>query len=197
MAAPAVGQQQSWWQCLLIYPTLAVAVLTAAPTWIDKLSAFAANVPSYREAREQDEYWRTRHACIAAPFEWSRDTDVGRLEAKVCAPGDVMLTRVMPREGEETYRWVRLIGPEETGGFSLIPAAHAQTTTPPAPSGGSAKGTSNTQQVQVANSAQREVAVTRQEGSECLTERIDTYTGKVISRQIAPCTPANQPGKPN
>lgn len=193
IAAPAMGQQQSWWQQILIYPALVIALIGAAPTWIEKISSAMNNVPSAKDAREQAAYWKSHAACIAAPFEWSKRTEAAGLRAKVCAPGDVILTHVQPVRGDEYYRWLPLARPSVGPGFGLISEASAQ----PAPQGQPQSPQPQGTPIRTEQISKREVLVTRQLGNECRFERIDTFTGQVLSRDVGTCPKPEAAARPN
>jgi hypothetical protein len=97
-----------WWQYLLIYPTLVVSVLTAAPQWLDKFQALANNVDSggYREAKLQKDLYAKNLDCTTAPFDWYLNPNNVNLDATICESGDI---------------YVRASSPNKPGSFYFVP----------------------------------------------------------------------------
>ena len=54
-----------WWQWMLLYPSLAVTIVTAVPTWIDHVQAMKIGVNSrdLAQAQEQRRLWETNLEC--------------------------------------------------------------------------------------------------------------------------------------
>lgn len=184
-----------WWQWVLVYPTLALSLFSAAPTWIDKYWA-PEGATSASEAEKQNRLWQKNAACAALPFKGFRNPSNIAVDATICNSGDILVQAVTP-ENRQVYRWFAiedvLPKPDESG---LIPPAHASTptarlSTPP--------GT--TQQQPTIKLAQFQVTVLCQAFNGrflkrristpqgCFDEVIDTYNGAVVARNPSPCVP--------
>jgi hypothetical protein len=94
-----------WWHWLLIYPTLGVSILTAAPQWIDKLQALKNNVRDrdYREAEEQRALYAKNLTCTTAPFDWFLNPDNVNLDATICESGDIYVRASAPGRPAAVY----------------------------------------------------------------------------------------------
>jgi hypothetical protein len=94
-----------WWHWLLIYPTLGVAILTAAPQWFDKIQAFTNNVRDrdYREAEEQRTLYAKNLTCTTAPFDWYLNPDNVNLDATICESGDIYVRASAPGRPAAVY----------------------------------------------------------------------------------------------
>src|SRR5207249_10423113 len=54
-----------WWQWMLLYPSLAVTIVTAVPSWIDHVQAMKIGVSSrdLAQAQEQRRLWEANREC--------------------------------------------------------------------------------------------------------------------------------------
>ena len=109
-----------WWQWLLIYPALAISLLTAAPQWIDKLQALANNVQnrSYVEAMEQHDLYEKNLSCTTLPFDWYSTPDDVDVDATLCDSGDLYVRAQTPDRKQFTYfvPLERVTGTTKSGG---------------------------------------------------------------------------------
>src|SRR5215468_3222486 len=98
-----------WWQWVLLYPTLAITLISAVPTWIDHLRAWQIGVSrrDLAQAQEQNRLWRDNLECTKAQefqrIKTKRNMEVG---AEVCPSGDVLLSLKRPEAEQPTFRWV-------------------------------------------------------------------------------------------
>ncbi len=127
------AQPRPWWQWLLLYPTAAVALFSAAPQWVDRgLAVYhGTNRPSYAAADRQRALWLKNMPCSQAPFAWYNNPRNVRIDATICDSGDVLIRASTP-ENQNYMEWVALdqiLGAEPGAGMSLIPEARAATMT--------------------------------------------------------------------
>jgi hypothetical protein len=184
-----------WWQWLLIYPTLALSLVAAAPDWIDKFRA-PAGAERASDADKQNRLWQKNAACAALPFKGFLNPSNIAVDATICNSGDILVHAVTP-DNAQIYKWFGLddVLPRaiETG---PIPSAHAATlTTLVSPPFGTVQQPSfRLAQFQVNVICQRFNGryLTRRISTPqgCFDEVIDTYNGAVVSRNPAPsCAP--------
>lgn len=98
-----------WWQWILMYPTLLVAIIGAIPKYSDWIRAFVWQIPTgtVELAKEQLRLWNDN-------FECSKEKDVECIEtpanykigAIVCPTGDVLVKVDSPEEKNPFYRWI-------------------------------------------------------------------------------------------
>ena len=125
---PEAGEKpRQWWQWFMLYPTVAVALLTALPTWIDKgLAVYhGTKTSSYAESDKQRALWRKNLSCSASPFSWYSNPRNVKVDATICDSGDVFVRAATP-DNQNFFEWVDLdavVGASEGG--SLIPKANA------------------------------------------------------------------------
>ena len=83
-----------WWQWVLVYPALAITVMSALPTWVQQVQAVRLGVTrgDVPNAEEQNKLWQKNLKCAKAQeiqrIRTSRNTEIG---AQVCPSGHVLL----------------------------------------------------------------------------------------------------------
>jgi hypothetical protein len=158
---------EKWWQWLLVYPGLAVALIQVV---VDYLKS--------QEGKQQVALWTKNISCIEAPFAGVLNEFNVQTSATICKSGDVLVRFIAPGD-KRAYRWVpvELFGLRSAGTFSLFSNAMAQTSS------------SLQQQWVVCQWTQPNGWVVRrvkeQEG--CFNEYIWAATGEVRRREPVDC----------
>lgn len=176
---------KQWWQWLLLYPSFAVALLTAGPQWYDKISGFRIGVRSAAEAERQAQLWQKNASCVGLNSEGYLSPSKVAVDATICNSGDILVRAVTPQKAE-IYRWLALddvVSAKKSGGF--IPTAEAATLTLSQPS----LSLALLQTVLCTRSDGRYLTRRVQTSEGCFDEVIDTFTGALVSRRPAPCVP--------
>jgi len=174
----------TWWQWMLLYPSLVATLITAVPTWIDHIQAANIGVKAsdLALAKEQKRLWEANLACTQAQeiqrIRTTRDTEVG---AQVCPSGDVLVQLKRPRADQTIYRWVSARTLEQEASLLFHPAAAY------ASPGGTvvAQGPQSV----VNQRWLREGMLKRRvrQGGGCVDLVINTYTGSVNSQVPVAC----------
>jgi len=187
---------QRWWQWVLVYPTLALSLASASPNWFNSVKSYFVGVPDAHEAERQAALWQKNRMCASLPSQGSQAGNV-LLDATICASGDI-LVHAVTAEKAEIFKWLPLADvipvPGADGG--LIGTAHAATLSDHVRS---ALGTTAKTPVRLAM-LQVVVICSRIDGGRylhrriqtpqgCFDEVIDTFTGSLLSRNAAPCSP--------
>jgi hypothetical protein len=124
--APSARTAATWWQWMLLYPSLVATLLSAVPTWLDHIQAANLGVKTsdLAQAKEQKRLWETNLACARAQeiqrIRTTRDTEVG---AQVCPSGDVLVQLRRPTADQTIYRWVSARTLEQEASLLFHPAA--------------------------------------------------------------------------
>jgi hypothetical protein len=124
--APSARTAATWWQWMLLYPSLVATLLSAVPSWIDHIQAANLGVKTsdLAQAKEQKLLWETNLACTRAQeiqrIRTTRDTEVG---AQVCPSGDVLVQLRRPSADQTIYRWVSARTLEQEASLLFHPAA--------------------------------------------------------------------------
>lgn len=105
-----------WWQWLLVYPGLAIALIQVA---VELIKA--------GEGKQQVALWTKNISCLETPFAGVLNEFNIRTSATICKSGDVLVRFIGPSD-KRAYRWVpvELFDVRSAGTFSLISNAMAQ-----------------------------------------------------------------------
>lgn len=184
---PTEVNPQKWWQWILVYPALAIALLGSIPTFKELYESISLGVEygSSKKAKDQREMWEKNLECTAAPFDWLRTSKNVMVDATICPSGDVFV-RVKAPENKQFYEWVAVDSFfKRTTSISLISSAIAA---------------EESNEILIAQFGiqvicqrwmdrvmlLRRVAVP---GQGCFDEVVNTYSGMVVSQRPAPCDP--------
>jgi hypothetical protein len=189
-AGEAKGGPAKWWQWVILYPTLAISIISAAPQWVDKAQAAFNGVKDrgWEEAKQQQEAWRSNLTCSAAPFDWYSTPENLKVDATICNSGDIFVRVQTPKQGN-FYQWVLLksiVKDEKTASLPFVSSAYASDTT--------WRTEGSYQVAQAANvvcqafqpdgrTLKRHVSTPQG----CFDEYVDTYTGQVTRREQVQC----------
>ena len=116
-----VAQPRKWWQWLLLYPGLLIALLGAVPTYMELVKSYRLGVPFGQsfDAQEQNRLWQENFQCIQnATFSIITNKHNVEIGSAVCASGDVLLQGKRPESNQQQFRWVswRKVAPSEALG---------------------------------------------------------------------------------
>ena len=177
--------EKHWWQWLLLYPSFAVALLTAGPQWYDRFNGYLLGVQSASQAEKQAQLWQRNASCVGLNSNGYLSPRNIAVDATICNSGDILVRAITP-EKDEIYRWLALddIVRKKSSG-RLIPAAEATSLLFTE----SALQTVLHQTVLCTKTDGRYLTRRIQTPEGCFDEVIDTYTGTLVSRKPAPCTP--------
>src|SRR5215471_11441859 len=100
-------QSRKWWQWLLLYPTLTVAIIGAVPQYTSVAKAHFYNVPIKQvfSAEMQNELWNKNADCLleAHPAQVAIQEHI-LVSVSACASRDV-LVRIRYPGDKDLYRW--------------------------------------------------------------------------------------------
>ncbi len=103
------GGHLKWWQWILMYPALAIAILGSVPTWGEIIKSIQLGVPfgQSSHADEQNRLWQENFECtrIKNPttIMTEHKVEIGSL---VCESGDVLLSGKRPEWDYPQKRWI-------------------------------------------------------------------------------------------
>ncbi len=186
--------RKSWWQWLLLHPTLPAALVplvlaawAGIPQVLQWWAARELNVPTSELARtlEQKRAWETNWECLRTEIQQVtlNSPATYTISLQACRSGDILLALTpLHAPANPTYEWIltrKLLLTPKTS-FSFTTTAWAQGASP---SGAApirvidvrAQGRNVVRRLQLANNA-------------CIDETVDTATGRRLSSNSAPCT---------
>lgn len=183
---------QPWWQWLLVYPTLAVTLVTAVPTYFEKFKASRIGVAQQELARaiERNRLINKNIDCMLAPIDWVETANRTRVDATICYnTGDILVRMSWGKDNQfmdvvsnDGIRAAAEKEEKQRASSALISTANA------AP--GRIEGPFAAQEQVI---CQRWLAEGRllqriQSPEGCFDQIVNTYSGVVESRQPAPCS---------
>jgi hypothetical protein len=182
-----------WWQWVILYPTLAISILSAAPQWVDKAQAMFNGVEDrgWEEAKQQQDAWRANLTCSAAPFDWYSTPENLKVDATICNLGDIFVRVTTPKQGN-FYQWVLLntiVKDKKTASLPLISSAYAGENATWRTEGSYqvASGEAATVVCQAFMPDGRTIKRHVSTAQGCFDEYVDTYTGQVTRREQVQC----------
>src|SRR3569832_431592 len=80
-------QPRTWWQGVLVYPALAVTILSSIPTYFEFIGSKEIGVPfgQYRLAVKENQLWKENADCAATPFDGVKTLTAIEVDAVVCS----------------------------------------------------------------------------------------------------------------
>lgn len=178
---------RTFWQWILMYPTLLVTLLGAFPTFRDFALAIYQDisVSEVADGHRQSQLWSNNIACLRQPIADHKTTpERFEIGAAVCPSGDV-LVHIRSPEAKEFYRWIpfRPAAPNDWKTSALL-VGEARAAEPPPPLLLAQAGPRVICQRRTAAS---EIVRRIQVGSTCIDEFINMSTGRLLRRVPTRC----------
>jgi hypothetical protein len=106
---------QAWWQWVLMYPALGLAVLSAIPTWIDFFQAISIGVPysDVAYARKQHELFLNNLDCLKKDGNSITLRDNTDVRAAVCDTGAIWI-KVTTANDQKGFEWINPANQKQT-----------------------------------------------------------------------------------
>ena len=128
---------KKWYQWMLLYPTLAIAVLGSIPTAFETIQSAKMDTKwgDSSKAIEQHGMWQRNFDCTKdlKPVTVLNEANI-TVSALVCPSGDILVSGKLPGDTVGNFTWVSLdvvLAGENTSILgSLVPSAIAETRVP-------------------------------------------------------------------
>jgi hypothetical protein len=180
---------RSWWQWLLIYPSLALGLVGSLPTAIQGVESLRWKVPygTVPMARESHAMFERNLDCldtIAEPGRMVRLADNTAIHAVACRTGDIMI-RVDRSDGRSSIRWLEGKSLVTAGRDALAPIGPAQA------SEATHVAQGGTPVAVICTKRQRDGTIMRRvrlSSGACVDEIINPYNGNIVAVRPAPCS---------
>ena len=174
-----------WWQWLLMYPTLAIALAGAIPQYYLWAQALIIGVPSdeVNDAREQAKAWERNVDCLhdidhIKPSARTAYT----IELVACPSGDILLTLTpLQNPDHPVSRWIVTRNLFTQVASQSAPLAERPATT-------SSAAATPVRIVDIKTQGRVVIRRVQLSDNTCIDETIDAYTGRRLSQAPAPCT---------
>ena len=182
-----------WWQWVLMYPAIAIAVFAAVPQFYDWITAIRIGVPFGKvgDAQEQRSAWERNANCVRAVDHITPNSETNyAIDLLSCPSGDILVALTpLQNPTQKVYRWIITKALfTQIAHSSLTTTALAQDTTRTQPSGPRAERVMDTKK-------QAGTVITRRlqlSDGTCVDETIDAYTGKRLTEKNATCAPFDE-----
>ncbi len=180
----------TWWQWILMYPTLLMAIAGSIPTLLNIFYSIQLDV-SFSEvqmAMEQNKLWTKNFECSRTlPTHWSEADDKGiKIGVTVCPSKDVLVA--VNGKIEPSYRWIGFNTFNSTQQFAnrLVPAAIAAELPHPINLAQSNEKTTVLCQKKLSNT--RILRRVKMSDGRCFDLTVDTATGKILKKVLVKCS---------
>lgn len=122
--------QKKWWQWLIMYPTIFIALIGAIPTVMGYYKSWQIGVPFDKTqiASEQNRLWQQNYECSKSEFINVKNKNNIEIGTIICLSGDILI-KIQPPDARPTFWWVGLKTFESNSqivGLSLINQAKAE-----------------------------------------------------------------------
>jgi nitrate reductase NapE component len=183
-APERAGSKLTWWQWVLMYPALAVALVGAVPQFTQWVSALRIGAPpgsNVADLKAQHEAWSRNYDCLGKIDRVKPASETTyAIDLLVCPSGDILitLTPIQNPKGQ-VLRWIQTREIlTATAGFSLLATAHAGDPVPRA-----------TRVIAVTRNGDVIVRRVQLSDNTCEDQTIKSYTGQLVGTKPAPCAP--------
>lgn len=180
--------RRKWWQWVLMYPALAVALVGAVPQfgqWLSALRMGASPGSNVADLKAQQEAWNRNAKCLAEIKRVKPASQTAyAIDLLVCPSGDILLTLTPIQDASaQVSRWIMT--------RELLSLAVHTAQLPPDPAREPLRETAVHATRVVGVKQSRDLVVRRVQLSDntCEDQTINPYTGRLVSAKRAPCDP--------
>ncbi|CAM5783920.1 hypothetical protein [Rhizobacter fulvus] len=186
---PAPGKQP-WWQVMVVYPTLAVTLVTAIPTYAEKFEAWRKGLERQEltAAKERNRLITKNMDCMLAPIDWVNTANKTRVDATICYNTGDILVRLNWGADQQfmdvvSNDRIRAAAESEKRASLFLSSAYAAS--------GEQQGFPNAQEQVICQRwlSDGHLLQRIQTTHGCFDQVLNTYRGVIQSRQPAPCSP--------
>src|ERR1700730_9928432 len=181
------GSPQRWWQWVLMYPTIAVALAGAIPQYYQWISAFAMGLPIFGDvgdAQQQERTWERNINCLRSidHIKPSSSTNYS-IDLVSCPTGDILVTLTpLQNPDQQVSRWI----------ITKVLFTQVADISPPhlelAQAAGAPPGSPDPAKVlDIKKLGANVVRRIQRSDNTCVDETIDAYTGRRLDQKPAPC----------
>lgn len=186
-AAPPV-KPKKWYQWVLMYPAVILAMIGAIPTATELIKSFKLDVDwgTTKIVEEQHKMWKENFDCTQKKTATIIKNEFGAtISVIICDSGDILLSGQKPGDKNPGFRWVpweSTLTTEVANGFSLVTEVIADTNV-------HSTNIVNEQRILCQRWLDQRHFVRRVMYSNgCYDEVIDVYLGRIVQATPAPCT---------
>jgi len=188
---------QRWWQWLLMYPTIAIALAGAVPQYYQWISAAALGLSPFGDvgsAQQQDKTWERNLSCLQSieHIKPASRTNYS-IDLVSCPTGDILVTLTpLQNPDQQVSRWI-VTKTLFTQVAESPPLTHVAESSPPRVELAQVAGTppaspDSARVLDIKKVGSNVVRRIERSDNTCVDETIDSYTGRRLDQKPAPCT---------
>jgi len=178
-----------WWQWVLMYPAIFIALAAGGPQIYRSVVAITIGLSPFAnvgEAQQQQKAWERNVGCLGGiqhikPVSRTRYA----IDVVPCPSGDILLTlSALQNPDQQVSRWIiteALFNEVAQSFFSTSALAQGAE--------GQRVGPTPVRVVDIKNQGSTVIRRVQLSDNTCVDETIDAYTGRRLSEQKAPCAP--------
>jgi hypothetical protein len=185
------GSPQRWWQWVLMYPTIVVALAGALagaiPQYYQWISAAALGLPIFGnvgDAQQQERTWERNVGCLRGIDHIKPTSSTNySIDLVSCPTGDILVTLTpLQNPDQQVSRWIIT----KVLFTQVADAAPARLEL--AQAAGTPAGSPDTERVlDIKKQGANVVRRVQRSDNTCVDETIDAYTGRRLEQKPAPC----------
>lgn len=186
------GSPQRWWQWVLMYPTIVIALAGAIPQYRQWITAMLIGVPvsgDVADAQQQEKAWQRNVNCLngISHMKPSSSTNYA-IDLVSCPTGDILVTLTpLQNPDQQVSKWIitqaLFTATAETAVPQAAPHIELAQAAGPIPSAADP--------VRVLDIRKQGSTVTRRiqlSDNTCVDETIDAYTGRRLDQKPSACS---------
>jgi hypothetical protein len=180
---------QRWWQWMLMYPTIIIALAGAIPQYYQWMTAVALGLPflsDVNDAQQQEKAWERNVNCVRSIDHIKPTSSTNySIDLVSCPTGDILVTLTpLQNPDQQVSRWIVT---------KTLFAQVAEAASPARPELAEVAGapSASPDSVRVLDIRKQGTSVIRRiqrSDNTCVDETIDAYTGRRLDQKPSPCT---------
>lgn len=182
------GSPRRWWQWVLMYPTILVALAGAIPQYYQWIAAVAIGLSPFGDvgaAQLQDKTWERNLSCLLS-IEHIKPTSSTNysIDLLSCPTGDILVTLTpLQNPDQQVSRWIitkMLFSQVADSSPPHVELAQVASAPPASPE--------SVRVLDIKKQGSNVVRRIQRSDSTCVDETIDSYTGRRLDQKQAPCS---------
>jgi hypothetical protein len=182
------GTPQRWWQWVLMYPTIVLALGGAIPQYYQWISAAVLGLSPFADvgdAQQQERSWERNVTCLRSIDHIKPTSSTNySIDLVSCPTGDILVTLTpLQNPDQQVSRWIvtktlfTQVAAASAPHIELAQVVGAPTASPDA-----------ARIVDIKKQGSNVVRRIQRPDNTCVDESIDAYTGRRLDQKPAPCS---------
>jgi hypothetical protein len=182
------GSPQRWWQWVMMYPTIVLALGGAIPQYYQWISAVAIGLSPFGDvsgAQQQERTWERNVSCLRTIDHIKPTSSTNySIDLVSCPTGDILLTLTpLQNPDQQVSKWI-----VTKTLFTQVADASPPHTELAQVAGTPAENPGSARVLDIKKEGSSVVRRIQRPDNTCVDESIDAYTGRRLDQKQAPCT---------